>query len=117
VFYLLLLGDCNFILRTPCLILANPDINWHSLEVWLGPPVQVCACEIAAPITGISEQSKAFPKSFEQHFFTTLPAHCSYDCAITLEDGKDVPHGPIYPLTLSETAVLREHIDSELGAG
>ncbi|CCO37888.1 Transposon Ty3-I Gag-Pol polyprotein AltName: Full=Gag3-Pol3 [Rhizoctonia solani AG-1 IB] len=116
-FYLLPLGNCNLILGTPWLILANPDINWRTLEVSLRPPVEVRASEIAPPITSIPEQFKAFQKVFSNNFFTTLPAHCSYDCAIPLEDGKDVPYGPIYPMTLSETAALKEHIDSELAAG
>ncbi|CCO37884.1 Retrotransposable element Tf2 155 kDa protein type 3 [Rhizoctonia solani AG-1 IB] len=117
VFYLLPLGNRNLILGTPWLILTNPDINWHTLEVSLRPPVEARASEIAPPITSIPEEFKAFQKVFSDDFFTTLPAHCSYDCAIPLEDGKDVPYGPIYPMTPSETAALKEHIDSELAAG
>ncbi|CCO37117.1 Retrotransposable element Tf2 155 kDa protein type 2 [Rhizoctonia solani AG-1 IB] len=117
VFYLLPLGNRNLILGTPWLILANPDINWRTLEVLLRPPVEALASEIAPPITSIPEEFKAFQKVFSNDFFTTLPAHRSYDCAIPLEDGKDVPYGPIYPMTPSETAALKEHIDSELAAG
>ncbi|CCO31695.1 Retrotransposable element Tf2 155 kDa protein type 1 [Rhizoctonia solani AG-1 IB] len=117
VFYLLPLGNRNLILGTPWLILANPDINWRTLEVSLRPPVEARASEIAPPITSIPEEFKAFQKVFSDDFFTTLPAHRSYDCAIPLEDGKDVPYGPIYPMTPSETAALKEHIDSELAAG
>ncbi|CCO34985.1 Retrotransposable element Tf2 155 kDa protein type 1 [Rhizoctonia solani AG-1 IB] len=117
LFYLLPLGNRNLILGTPWLILANPDINWRTLEVSLCSPVEARASEIAAPITSIPEEFKAFQKVFSNNFFTTLPAHCSYDCAIPLEDGKDVPYGPIYPMTPSETAALKEHIDSELAAG
>ncbi|CCO31697.1 Retrotransposable element Tf2 155 kDa protein type 1 [Rhizoctonia solani AG-1 IB] len=117
LFYLLPLGNCNLILGTPWLILANPDINWRTLEVLLRPPVEACASEIAPPITSIPEEFKAFQKVFINDFFTTLPAHRSYDCAIPLGDGKDVPHGPIYPMTPSETAALKEHVDSELAAG
>ncbi|CCO35653.1 hypothetical protein RSOLAG1IB_11665 [Rhizoctonia solani AG-1 IB] len=104
-------------LGTPWLILANPDINWRTLEVLLCPPVEASASEIAPPITSIPEEFKAFQKVFSDNFFTTLPAHCSYDGEIPLEDGKDMPYGPIYPMTPSETAPLKEHIDSELAAG
>ncbi|CCO32589.1 Retrotransposable element Tf2 155 kDa protein type 1 [Rhizoctonia solani AG-1 IB] len=117
VFYLLPLGNRNLILGTPWLILANPDINWRTLEVLLRSPVEARASEIAPPITSIPEEFKAFQKVFSDDFFTTLPAHRSYDCAIPLEEGKDVPYGPIYPMTPSETAALKEHIDSELAAG
>ncbi|CCO34607.1 Retrotransposable element Tf2 155 kDa protein type 3 [Rhizoctonia solani AG-1 IB] len=72
---------------------------------------------MAPPSTSIPEEFKAFQKVFSNDFFTTLPAHCSYDCAIPLEDGKDVPYGPIYPMTPSETTALKEHIDSELAGG
>jgi hypothetical protein len=34
---------------------------------------------------------KPFQNAFSNNFFTTLPAPHSYDCAIPLEDGKDVP--------------------------
>ncbi|CCO34032.1 Retrotransposable element Tf2 155 kDa protein type 1 [Rhizoctonia solani AG-1 IB] len=117
VFYLLPLGNCNLILGTPWHILANPDINWRTLEVLLCPSVEPRVLDIAALTTSIPEEFKAFQKVFSNNFFTTLPAHCSYDCAIPLEDEKDVPYGPIYPMTLSETAALKEHIDSELAAG
>ncbi|CCO35677.1 Retrotransposon-derived protein PEG10 AltName: Full=Embryonal carcinoma differentiation-regulated protein [Rhizoctonia solani AG-1 IB] len=117
LFYLLPLGNCNLILGTPWLILANPDINWRTLEVLLCPPLEAHASDIAPPITSIPEEFKAFQKVFSNNFFTTLPAHRSYDCAMPLDDGKDVPYGPIYPMTPSETAALKEHIDSELAAG
>jgi hypothetical protein len=84
VLYLLPLGNCNLILGTPWLILANPDINWRTLEVLLCPPVEVRASEIAHPTTSIPEELKAFQKVFSDNFFTTLPAHCSYDCAIPM---------------------------------
>jgi hypothetical protein len=117
VFYLIPLGNRNLILGTPWLILANPDINWRTLEVLLCPSEEVRTSDITPPTTSIPEEFRAFQKVFSNNFFTTLPAHCSYDCAIPLEDGKDVPYGPIYPMTPSETAALKEHIDSELAAG
>ncbi|CEL57222.1 hypothetical protein RSOLAG1IB_08434 [Rhizoctonia solani AG-1 IB] len=92
-------------------------MNWHTLEVLLHPPVEAPASEIALPIVSIPEEFKAFKKVFSNNFFMTLPAYCLYDCAIPLEDGKDLPFGPIYPMKLSETAALKKHLDSELAAG
>ncbi|CCO35895.1 Transposon Ty3-I Gag-Pol polyprotein AltName: Full=Gag3-Pol3 [Rhizoctonia solani AG-1 IB] len=86
-------------------------------SVLLHPPVELRASEIATPITSICEEFKAFQKVFSDIIFTTLPALCSYVCAIPLADGKDIPYGPTYPLTPSETAALKEHIDSEFAAG
>ncbi|CCO34025.1 Retrotransposable element Tf2 155 kDa protein type 2 [Rhizoctonia solani AG-1 IB] len=117
VFHLLPLGNRNLILGTPWLILANPDINWCTLEVLLRPSEKARKSDIAPPITSIPEEFKGFQKVFSDDFFTTRPAHCFYDCAIPLEDGKDISYGPIYPMTPSETAALKEHIDSELAAG
>jgi hypothetical protein len=106
VFYLLPLGNCNLILGTPWLILANPDINWCTLEVLLCPSVEADSSEIAPPNTSIPEEFRAFQKIFSNNFFTSMLAHCSDDCAIPVEDGKDIPYGPIYPTTLSETAAV-----------
>jgi hypothetical protein len=75
----------------PGLILASPDINLCAWEVLLRSPVEACTSEIAHPITSIPEAFKVFQKVFSNDFFTMLPAHCSYDCAIPLKDAKDVP--------------------------
>jgi hypothetical protein len=73
--------------------------------------VEACRSEISTPITSIPEEFKAFQQAFSNKFFTMLPAHHSYDCAIPLKDGKDMPYGLVYPMTLSETAGLKEHIN------
>ncbi|CCO30463.1 Transposon Ty3-I Gag-Pol polyprotein AltName: Full=Gag3-Pol3 [Rhizoctonia solani AG-1 IB] len=117
VFYLLPLENCNLILGTPWLILTNCDINRRTLGVLLCHSVEARASEIAPPAIGIPEKFKAFQKVFGNNFFRTLSAHRHYDCALLLEDGKDGPYGPIYPMTLSKMAALKEHIDSKLAAG
>ncbi|QRV97850.1 Retrotransposable element Tf2 protein [Ceratobasidium sp. AG-Ba] len=78
----------------------------------------------AAHVMASSELPFKIPPEYEQfrdvfgeQFFTALPPHRPYDCAIPLEEGKEVPWGPIYPMTPAETAVLKEHIDSELKSG
>jgi hypothetical protein len=37
--------------------------------------------------------------------------------AITIEEGKDIPYGPIYVLSANELRVLREYIESSLAKG
>ncbi|KAJ1303140.1 hypothetical protein OPQ81_011341 [Rhizoctonia solani] len=54
---------------------------------------------------------------FGDRFFTTLPEHRHYNCAIDLEEGKEVPYGPIYSMTPLETNALMECLDSELATG
>ncbi|CCO33409.1 hypothetical protein BN14_07484 [Rhizoctonia solani AG-1 IB] len=72
---------------------------------------------IAPPISSIPKNIKAFQKVFSTNLFTMLPVHCSGDCEIRLEDGKDIPYGSMYPMNPSKTAPLKDHIDSELAAG
>jgi hypothetical protein len=98
-------------------MLATLDINWHTVEVVLCLPVEARTSEISPPISSIPKHLKAFQKVFSNNCFTTLAADCSYDCAIPLEDGHDVPYSLMYPLTLSAIAGLKEHIDSELAEG
>jgi hypothetical protein len=62
VFYLLPLGNRNLILRTHWLILANPDINWRTLEVLLRPSVEAHASDIAPPTTSIPEEFKVYSR-------------------------------------------------------
>ncbi|CCO33410.1 similar to pol polyprotein [Rhizoctonia solani AG-1 IB] len=108
---------CNLILGTPWLRLAILDINWHTLEVLLCLPVEALISEISPPISSNPKHLKAFQKVFSNNCLTRLAAHCSYDCAIPLEDGQDIPYSPMYPMTPSEIAGLKEHIDSELVGG
>ena len=46
-----------------------------------------------------------------------LPKHQPWDHAIPIEDGKEPPFGPIYPLTEQELGVLRKYIAINLKKG
>ena len=46
-----------------------------------------------------------------------LPQHRLYDCAIDIEDGTQIPFGPIYNLSQDELATLKEYIDENLAKG
>ncbi|KAJ1299547.1 hypothetical protein OPQ81_007341 [Rhizoctonia solani] len=78
---------------------------------------------LASEIPSIPEGVKiplefqTFYRLFGDEFLTTLPKHRPYDCDMDLEEGKEVPYGPIYSMTPLETNALMEYLDSELAAG
>ncbi|KAJ1300834.1 hypothetical protein OPQ81_002474 [Rhizoctonia solani] len=104
----------------PWLKIANPAINWNTLEVILG---EIGEARFASEIPSIPEgmkvplQFQRFHRVFSDRFCTTLPEHRPYDCAIDREEGKEVPYGPIYIMAPLETNALMEYLDSELAAG
>ena len=51
---------------------------------------------------------------FGEEQFAKLPPHCPYDCSIPLIEGKELHHGPIYPMTPAESRTLKEYIETEL---
>src|SRR5437016_2809467 len=46
-----------------------------------------------------------------------LPPHRSFDHAIDMVDGKELPWGPIFALSEKELGVLREYLDATLKSG
>ncbi|QRV73870.1 Retrotransposable element Tf2 protein [Ceratobasidium sp. AG-Ba] len=95
------LGDSDIILGLPWFKQADPDIDWPSTTLKLPEPLS----GKSASITRSTPLFKVPPEYLEL-----------YDCAIPLEEGKDVPWGPIYTITPAETAALKEHIDVELAS-
>jgi hypothetical protein len=55
-----------------------------------------------------------FKDVFEKKNADILPEHRPYDCVIELQDGAQPPFGPIYNLSQTELAALREYIDKNL---
>lgn len=49
--------------------------------------------------TSISEQYKDFKDVFQKKNADMLPEHRPYDCAIDLQEGAQLPFGPIYNLS------------------
>jgi Reverse transcriptase (RNA-dependent DNA polymerase)/RNase H-like domain found in reverse transcriptase len=58
-----------------------------------------------------------FVDVFNKRKADTLPSHRPYDLKIDLEDGASPPIGPMYSLSQSELATLREFIDEHLRIG
>ncbi|QRV94487.1 Retrotransposable element Tf2 protein [Ceratobasidium sp. AG-Ba] len=106
-FFCLPLGDRDIILGLPWLKQANPDINWPSTVLTLHDTLIAKAVHVMA----FSESSFKIPPAYErfrnvfgEQFCTALPPHRPYDCAIPMEEGTEVPWGPIYPMTPAGTA-------------
>jgi hypothetical protein len=116
-FYCLPLGDRQLILGMPWLHEANPDINWKSLSITIP---QIESAKLAESVSASKElppEFQEFTEVFGEEFFTKLPPHRPYDCAIPLKEGEEVPYGPIYPMTPRETEVLKEYLENEEKAG
>lgn len=62
----------------------------------------------------IPKQYKDFQDVFQIKNADMLPEHRPYDHAIDLEEGAQLPFGPIYNLLQSELAELRNYIDDNL---
>jgi hypothetical protein len=55
-----------------------------------------------------------FKDVFKKKNADILPKHSPYNCAIELQDGAQPPFGPIYNLSQTELAALREYSDENL---
>ena len=54
---------------------------------------------------------------FGEKLAAKLPNHRKFDHAIEILPGKEVPFGPIYPLSEPQKKVLREYLDRMIGQG
>lgn len=69
------------------------------------------------PIPTIPAQYTEFKGVFGEEEFKVLPPHCTYDIAIDLTEGAQLPTGPVYSMTPSESKSLKTHLDEELRNG
>jgi hypothetical protein len=65
----------------------------------------------------ILSQYKEFKDVFEKKNVNTLSKHYPYDCMIALEEGAQLPFGPIYNLSKDEFATFCEYINETLKMG
>ena len=73
--------------------------------------------EEAPDLSHVPEEYHDFTDVFNKCKADTLPQHRPYDLKIDLEDGATPPIGPMYSLSQSELATLREFIDEHLRIG
>ena len=65
----------------------------------------------------LPSQLKKFSDAFSTEEAGKLPQHHWGDHAIDLEEGQEVPYGPLYNLSVKELEVLREYLDDALAKG
>ena len=68
-------------------------------------------------ILDVPEDYHNFSNVFSKAKADMLAPHQPYDLKITLEDGKEPPQPPIYPLLTSELKTLWEFLDEHLTIG
>ena len=83
--------------------LASPELSGHTTSV----------PETYDPVDllDVPEDYHNFVDVFSKAKADALAPHQLYDLKITLEDGKEPPQPPIYPLSTSELKTLQEFLD------
>ena len=86
--------------------LASPELSGHATSV----------PETYDPVDllDVPEDYHDFTNVFSKAKADTPAPHQLYDLKITLEDGKEPPQPPIYPLSTSELKTLWEFLDEHL---
>jgi hypothetical protein len=69
------------------------------------------------PTTIVLEKFQLYIKVLGKELADKLPDHKPYDYAIDLEDGEQLPWGPIYPLNETELQVLWDYLKEMLELG
>jgi hypothetical protein len=100
-------------------VLADP-IHVRTASVVRDTP-STSALPDSIPKTERQALAAQLPEEFHDVFTGTaasyLPPHRTYDIKFNIEEGRQVPRGPIYPMSEVELAVLREFIDKFLSKG
>jgi hypothetical protein len=92
----------------------------HCFLLNLAPEPSACAASASADPVDVKDLPKEyhdFADVFRKSKADTLAPHRPYDLKIQLEDGASPPQPPIYLLSTSELATLREFLDEHLSMG
>jgi len=68
-------------------------------------------------LSNVSSKYHEFADIFSKTKAETLPPYHSYNLKINLEEGAQLPVGPIYSLSASEQEALKESIEENLNTG
>jgi hypothetical protein len=66
------------------------------------------------PQTVVPSEYHDFLDVFDKEVADKLPARRKYDHEIPIDEGKEIPHTKIFPLSTDELATLRDSIDNNL---
>jgi hypothetical protein len=94
---------------THCFTLSTSDSSVSGKSVSMSPET--------SDLYHIPEEYHDFADVFSKGKADTLPPHRPYDLKIEIEEGASPPIGPMYSLSQSELATLREFIDEHLNIG
>ena len=114
-FQVMSLGSAPILLGIPFLHTLRPQIDWTNRAIV--PPVSTSATLPtinAVDPTSIPEQYQSYSDVFDKQKADMLPPHRSFDHRIPLLEGKVPPFGPIYSLSQTEQAALKEYLDENL---
>ena len=91
---------------------ADPEWHDHGGVVWLR------ALDTTADMaTAVPEEYQSFADVFSKRDADRLPPHRAYDHRIPLLENQEPSFGPIYSLSITEQAALRQYIDDNLRKG
>ena len=68
-------------------------------------------------LEGVPWQYREYHSVFDGQYSDELPPHRSFDHAIDMVEGKELPRGPIYALSEKELEVLRTYLADMLTSG
>ena len=131
IFQVMKLGVADIILgipflRIPFLHALHPQINWANHTIH--PPAStssalpsintvISSIEVVAPKPSVPVEYQGFSDLFDKKLADKLPPHRSFDHTNPLVEGKVPPFGPIYSLSVTEHAALKDYIDDNLEKG
>ena len=127
------LGEYPIVLGLRWLTKHNPTVNWLERTITFQSPycqenclpLEHIMASMEEPLDEIDVGSQEqIPRAYHEYLkvfgeeeFKALPPHRPYDISIDLVDGAQLPMGPIYSMTPSETRALKKHLDEELANG
>ena len=120
------LEDAYIILGIPFLHALRPQINWANCMICplvsTSPALpsissMILSIEVVTRKPSVPVEYKDFADVFDKKLANKLPPHQSFDHTIPLVEGKVPPFGPIYSLSVTEQAALKDYIDNNLEKG
>jgi hypothetical protein len=70
-----------------------------------------------AEVISIPREYADYADVFSEDGAASLPDHTRVEHAIPIQEGKEVPYGPLYPLSREELQVLREYLETNMAKG
>ena len=120
------------ILGLPWLRQTNPHVDWvnnwlkfpnspiiiQGVSIGLVPDNDTCFANTAVPVLNdVPKDYIQFHELFQRDKADVLPRHGAWDHEMPLEEGKQPPFGPVFPMSPTELNTLKEYLDEMLAKG